>query len=86
MFRLSHYGVSTNISEYQVANETDKFIIYVNSQGKEVREQMVSNYHSWHNTNQEAIYYRVKDLQLRIKNHKQSIQSLEFEINSLKSK
>lgn len=68
----------------EIVKESDKQIVYKNGNGREIRESKVSNYHSWHDTLEDAMNYLVgveeKSIELlksRISMHERKIKKIE---------
>ena len=67
------------IESYEVVKETPKQIIYINNSGREIREQKMTGYYSWHDSYDDA-------KQALIEKHSDDVEKKERQLEYAKEK
>lgn len=74
-----------SINEYEIISESEKKVKYVDELGYECSEKKISNFHSWHNTKEEAKSYLTSLEQKKIEQHQKHIEYATKEIEKIKT-
>lgn len=73
------------IEEIEIVKETDKQVIFINSNGRENREAKNSNWATWHNSKEEAKQYLISEQENKIEEKLRQIKSCKELIEKIKS-